>query len=557
MEQLPEDREILARELLSESIEAGKEVALKFKGLSMKPIIELGDEVFFRKSKNFSFGDLVVYRKNGSFTVHRFIRKNRINDKVFFILKGDNLRRSDRPVEAGQIIGIVTKLKRKNKILILNSLKGKVTSLLYFMVSAFRLILIPQALTEAREALVKERAILRLIAKNKLEEKEKVELIELLKSNLSWEYLSERIKCNFLTPFFIKKIKDLNLIADIPQVSLEKLNNIRRLQIVKDTKSRRSLEIVLNAFNNKGIDLLIIKGPHLGFEVYEDTSDRWMGDIDLLVKNEDWFKAGEVLASLGFISGTVLRNYNVWGIKYLDNHIDFYKDDSKLELKSNIWAIEFPYFNYSFWEKARITQIDNNCAYFPSYEDTLLIACVNLVRHNFSGLIWFLDIKKIIDKFAESFEWQAVMTKIKEQDLSTVVYYALNFTDKLLCLQLPEDLLSKLKPNYLTDKLFNLVWDKEAILLAREGSAFKAKIPFELSLVLFAGKFNFKPKKFLTYITYLLKVIFPPLDFIRDKYSINAPFIFLVRYYIIRFYHFLLMPLNPIFKLCFRKVKCY
>jgi hypothetical protein len=542
--------ELLARELLVESIKEGRETKLNIEGYSMQPMLKSADEVFFKKTKDLSFGDLAVYRKNGAFIVHRFIRKKKMGNEDFFILKADNSLEVDEPVSDTQIIGVVTKVNRQGKLLELGSLSGKVRSLSFFIFGYLKFVF-NKVFFVKRDYFIKERTILKLFAKDKINEAEETQLLGLLKANPDWGYLTEKAKWNFITPFFIERIKSLRIVDYIPGDSWQKLENIHRMQIVNDTKIRRILNIVLTEFSNKGIEVILLKGMHLGMEIYEDTSQRWAGDADLLIKESDWLKVCGILSGSGFLTAGQ-REIDSWALRYLDCHIDFYKDDITLEIKTNIWPIDFPYFDYNLWKGARKLQFEGQSFCLPSLEDTLLIACINIIRHNFEGLIWFMDIKKTIDKFGQFLDWGVFLDTAKKHDLGVIVYYAFIFTDSLLTLNLPENFLSKLKPNVFVDTLFNLFWDKDVILLKKQGRTFKAKIPFECALVLFCGKFSFRPRKLVNYIIYLIRVIFPPSAYIQSKYKVSANPLLLLRCYLLRLANFLFVIFSLIFKLSLR-----
>jgi Uncharacterised nucleotidyltransferase len=57
---------------------------------------------------------------------------------------------------------------------------------------------------------------------------------------------------------------------------------------------------VTRAFEAAGIPSVLMKGPVVAQWLYEPDEVRGYGDSDLLIRRQDWEKAGEVLTSLGF-----------------------------------------------------------------------------------------------------------------------------------------------------------------------------------------------------------------------------------------------------------------
>jgi hypothetical protein len=520
----PKNIKIIINELIQDSLEENREILLECDGVCMHPLLRTGDAVFLKKTKNLKFADLAVYKKNGGFISHRFIRKVKSKGKVLFIFKADNSWDCDQPVAEEQVLGAVIRLKRKDGIVILNTFSGRLKNLKDFAVSYFRLffprlgsvITIKEFYDPAQE-----RRALKLIAKDDLNDEESAELISLMSNKLNWEYLSERFKWNLLSPFFVNKMAKYRLNQFVPQDYKEKLENLAKLQLVRDTKFRRGLDDALFELNKNKIDVIVLKGAHLGLEVYDDTHNRWMGDIDLMVRYLDWQRTHALLTALGFKADGERINYDSWGLKFLDNHINFLKDGMKVELKSNVWALSFPYFDCSLWDSAKEFSINNKKAFIPSREETLLLACINLYRHNFSGLIWFLDIKKIVQGYKDNFDWQRFHNLADKYDLNVIAYFSLYYVDKIFGLGLNTDILADLKPGYLSRKLFKLFWDEKAILLEKEGQVFRTKIPFELSLVLFGGKLSLRPIKLKKYFAYLIGIIFPPKSYLMNRYSLG------------------------------------
>jgi len=544
--------ETIARQLFEESIVGDKEIALRCEGVSMEPMVASGDEVYFKKSNTFRFGDLVVYKKNGDYIVHRFLGKRTIGKAQMYLLKADNIACYDEPVTSAQVLGRVIKLKRKGKIINLESLAGRCVSLTYFAYANFTR-LVRMEYKERQEGLKDERRLVQLITMGGEKREMSEELVSLLSGSLDWDYLFEKIKWNFISPFFLSQVKELKLAEKIPRDILEELENINRIQLVSDTRKRHLLSEVLNRFNTYGIKALLSKGIHLGSEVYEDSYQRWMGDIDVMVEPKDWMRASEVLGNLGFSGSQQMHPCrDEWGIRYLDNHFDFRKNGLRVELKSNNWALEFPYFDYSLWEGSRIYQLGEAQCYIPSCEDVLLIACLNLIRHNFQGLIWFIDIKKIVEAYGDTIDWKKIIATAKRYDIETIVYYALHFADQLCGVEKARGICARLKPGKIKQLFFSSFWNEEIILLRKEGQTHKAKIPFECALILFGGKFSFQPFKLARYISYLFRLIFAPPGYLKDTHKEGSPSCVCVAY-LLRLKKFLFAILQTLGNLAFRR----
>lgn len=110
--------------VLKELVEAGEEVCLRISGNSMLPfLVHNRDDVFFhRPDRRLKKGDIVFYcRDNGQYVMHRIYRVT----PVGYDLVGDGQTDIECGIRREQIFGLITKVRRKGKILTEKSLCWK------------------------------------------------------------------------------------------------------------------------------------------------------------------------------------------------------------------------------------------------------------------------------------------------------------------------------------------------------------------------------------------------------------------------------------------------
>ena len=102
--------------VLRQLTEEGKEVSLPISGGSMVPfLVHDRDYIFFRKpNRKLKQGDMVFYQRwNGQFVMHRIYK---VKAEGFYIV-GDAQTEIEGPVFPKQIFAVVTKVKRKGRII--------------------------------------------------------------------------------------------------------------------------------------------------------------------------------------------------------------------------------------------------------------------------------------------------------------------------------------------------------------------------------------------------------------------------------------------------------
>jgi hypothetical protein len=63
---------------------------------------------------------------------------------------------------------------------------------------------------------------------------------------------------------------------------------------------RERLEHIVAALNERAIEVAVLKGAHTAYAYFPDPGTRIMSDLDLLVRPNDWERARQTLAGLGF-----------------------------------------------------------------------------------------------------------------------------------------------------------------------------------------------------------------------------------------------------------------
>lgn len=93
---------------------------------SMYPLIERGDQVLVERAilHKVHFGDIAVFRRNGTLMTHRVLRKCKFNGEYHFLEKGDATLQSSL-VPAKNIIGWVIAIRNSGKTILTMSGSGR------------------------------------------------------------------------------------------------------------------------------------------------------------------------------------------------------------------------------------------------------------------------------------------------------------------------------------------------------------------------------------------------------------------------------------------------
>lgn len=150
----------------------------------------------------------------------------------------------------------------------------------------------------------------------------------------------------------------------------------RSQYLVKDSNQLFELEKLISAFEKHKILHMPVKGSLTKYD-YPQTDMRYMGDIDILIKENDIVNADAVLKELGY--------------KNLSSGKDIHDEYEKppfimLELHKKLISEDSISYNYlsSIWERAALK---SGCSYsyIPSKEDIYIHMIVHAVNHYYFG----------------------------------------------------------------------------------------------------------------------------------------------------------------------------
>lgn len=112
-----------------------------------------------------------------------------------------------------------------------------------------------------------------------------------------WRGFLDRVKAERLSGLAMAGMRDGRLL--VPDGRAPELRDAHRSAMLQSLALERVLVRVAGAFRGEGIEAVVLKGPTLA-ALYPDPSWRPFGDLDLMVRGEDWQRSCAVLAGMGF-----------------------------------------------------------------------------------------------------------------------------------------------------------------------------------------------------------------------------------------------------------------
>jgi hypothetical protein len=115
-----------------------------------------------------------------------------------------------------------------------------------------------------------------------------------------WSGLLNFLRANWIIPFVYRKIGSLPQECRPPETITDEMRQDFLISVVRSLHMERQLQEIIEAFQEEGVRVLVLRGPALAFSLYEDPAMRPSCDLDLLVIPEQVVQARGILESLGY-----------------------------------------------------------------------------------------------------------------------------------------------------------------------------------------------------------------------------------------------------------------
>ena len=224
----------------------------------------------------------------------------------------------------------------------------------------------------------------------------------------------------------------------------------------------KTLEEVLSILQAIETPAILLKGAAFSLSLYNFTDNfRAMGDIDILIHEEDLPKVVQALERHGYLID--------WGQPFKDESGPAFSSeltathpeykvpvDLHWQLLNHLWLRQVILLDYpAIWRRARPATAEGHPTLILSAEDTLLHACSHLAFHHFfSSLKLYKDIGLLVQK--ENLDWDLFIQTADQSRLKTTAYCTLSLVRSISKSQIPETVLARLRPSALRARLIQV-----------------------------------------------------------------------------------------------------
>jgi hypothetical protein len=270
----------------------------------------------------------------------------------------------------------------------------------------------------------------------------------------AWNEVIEIAADAGLAPLLFKRLKQSDARACVPVDVWKRLRETYLASAGESTRLFRELESVLRCLRSSGIRVIVLKGAHLAEAVYGDVALRPMHDVDLMVLKADLRKAEAVLLDMGRVHQPT-EDIELWCVR--KHHLPSLTiRDLAVELH---WTLVSPAGPIrvdapGLWDRAQPANVAGVEVLSLSPEDLLLHLCLHFCyQHGCVGLRYLCDIAETTHRFRGDMDWAQLVKRARAWRASRYASLVLHLARSLLGASVPDDVLGRLIPGGLDQRL--------------------------------------------------------------------------------------------------------
>jgi hypothetical protein len=288
---------------------------------------------------------------------------------------------------------------------------------------------------------------------------------------LDWQHVVELARQHSIAPFIYDQIHRHGVSDLFPAAVIDGLRQLSHRNALRNALLFQELHKILTALQGTACEVIVLKGAALAETVYMSRALRSMGDIDLLVRQQDVVSVEHQLLAMQFVHDEGSHSREWYKAHFY--HLVFRKPHNPLtDLHLEVhWHIERPSGCVKVeidrvWERAVPVTVAGVDVRVLSPEDLLLHLCLHTCMDRFSfGLRPFCDVSAILCRADGAMDWDYVQQCAHEWRLAPFVFLTLWLAKTFVGAAVPDLVLWALKPRDLDDRL--LEWARAEVLAAR------------------------------------------------------------------------------------------
>jgi hypothetical protein len=278
-------------------------------------------------------------------------------------------------------------------------------------------------------------------ARGTLDRSRASEVTAIVAGGIDWDRLLQLARRNGLWPLLAWHLPRI-CPALIPAATLAALRDYETKNSAFSLLLTGELLRLLAALRSQEIEAVPFKGPALAATLYGHVARRQFGDLDILVRPRDVWRASAAIAAQGFTADITIPEHHRQ-LLLRESYVQMFRRDAGRTLVELHWGIAprayaVPFDADMIWPRLTTVSLLGTTVMAPGDEDLLLMLCVHGARHGWDKLEGLAAIAALLER-ATSFDWDYVWHQAHRMRSQRIVAFPLVLVSGLFGLSLPDD----------------------------------------------------------------------------------------------------------------------
>ncbi len=270
---------------------------------------------------------------------------------------------------------------------------------------------------------------------------------KLITQNFDWELLYRLSLYHKIFPRVWHHFDKSGLSAAAPSSMQGAARQFVRKNLLKSMLMWQQYIELYNSCKDVGIEIILFKGPVSAAYLYDDIALRSYGDLDILIKREDFPLVYELLLAKDYIPELQLTKKHFSAYTAIEDNLGFWnKNGLSVEIH---WELSGRYLaaplTYDFVQDDLVpTQIMKHKSVTFSDEKLLLYFVLHGTKHGWQELDHICCVSDLIEKRSR-LDWQLVFNMADRYKMSRMLCIALFISESIFEQQFPRSVAGKMR----------------------------------------------------------------------------------------------------------------
>jgi len=297
-----------------------------------------------------------------------------------------------------------------------------------------------------------------------------------------WARLIEYARRENLTALFYVALKHSQRLAELPRDLAESLRMMYLRADIASWQAVRVVEDFVAQFERANVPVVLLKGAALGVALYRDPALRQLGDLDVLIREQDKVRAAALLQANGFTSLLDLADGFREELGSEQCYTRRGKRSATVDLHWHVISVPPQARQTSvdwFWARTMELPLGNRRVTVLNWDAQLLhLAEHFVIHHRMRGLRWSCDIALLLALHQNELHWDQIIDDARQFQVLPALNAVLAHVDDMWGVAAPEHVRAQLaeSANDLAGRISVIVSTAERTdaLIFREGLSYRS-----------------------------------------------------------------------------------